>query len=172
MVECTHCGGQILFGGIRDGRFIFCNKKCYKKGYANIIAREIPVDILTEQAQEVASNPCPLCLADEPVTAHMVHWIFSLVFFTFYKSYPVICCESCAHKTRMKYILLALVLGWWHFPSGIIMTPVQIYRNIRAMFRPMDENMASRELKQYVRMDLANRFIADQGGVEYVMKDI
>jgi len=42
-------------------------------------------------------------------------------------------CHRCGNKARAKAILSSAVLGWWGIPWGLIITPVQIGRNISAI---------------------------------------
>jgi hypothetical protein len=62
-------------------------------------------------------------------------------------------------------ILYSLWLGWWKFPFGLVMTLVQIGRNIVGMIRGPDPAGPSPQLEQMVRLDLIKRAAAIQATV-------
>ena len=46
---------------------------------------------------------------------------------------PQISCRRCGLKSQAAGAAFPLVLGWWGFPWGLVVTPVQIGRNIGGM---------------------------------------
>jgi hypothetical protein len=62
-------------------------------------------------------------------------------------------------KAQLGDTLFSLVLGWWGFPWGLIMTPVQVSRNLAGMFRSSGENGPSPELERAVRITMAGNAI-------------
>jgi hypothetical protein len=57
---------------------------------------------------------------------------------------------------------LSLALGWWGFPWGLIVTPVQIARNITGMLKGPDPLAPSAKLERAVRMNIAANAVARQ----------
>lgn len=70
--------------------------------------------------------------------------------------------RSCARKRQAGDALFSLVLGWWGFPWGLIMTPVQIGRNVVGMFRNVDSTGPSENLERAVGMALASQWARDR----------
>jgi hypothetical protein len=66
-------------------------------------------------------------------------------------------CKSCGDKSQIGGILSSALLGWWGFPWGLIMTPVQICRNIAGMMRKVDNTMPSEDLTRVARIHLASQ---------------
>ena len=56
----------------------------------------------------------------------------------------------------------SLLLGWWGFPVGLVMTPVQIVRNIARNLATVDPTRPSRELVDHVHQRLSRELIAAQ----------
>ena len=73
---------------------------------------------------------CPKCHGPGPVDLYKSFRVHSLVFMTQWKTLPQIACRSCGRKAQLTDALYSLALGWWGFPWGLLMTPVQIGRNI------------------------------------------
>jgi hypothetical protein len=48
-----------------------------------------------------------------------------------------------------------LFLGWWGFPWGLIMTPIQIGRNLYGMASPPDPSRPSAQFEKVLRMTMA-----------------
>ena len=64
-------------------------------------------------------------------------------------------CRSCAVKAKVTDSVVSLVAGWWGFPWGLVMTPVQLGRNIIGLVRPSDTMGPS--LEKAVRTMIAAR---------------
>ena len=155
MARCGHCNSVIVFGGARQGRARFCNTNCRKK---NAQKNQIPVSDrqLESVTHEVHAGPCSLCLGDGPVDVHNVHSIWSLVWFTKWKTKPVVGCRSCGRKSQVQGIVFSSLLGWWGFPWGAIVTPIQIVRNLVGMARPPHPEHPSEDLYEYLRDELTS----------------
>ena len=161
MKKCAYCGTTIVFGGKKheDHKDLeFCSEKCLHKGIKGLLldkAKDIPEEKIIKTVEEVHSGRCPKCNGPGPVDAYTSHSVYSLLFFTSWYSTPHICCRSCGTKSQFGGIILSLVLGWWGFPWGFLMTPVQIIRNIHGLFSAPSPSMPSEELKNRVRLLLA-----------------
>jgi hypothetical protein len=58
--------------------------------------------------------------------------------------------------------LFSLLAGWWGFPWGLILTPVQVIRNVVGMSRAYDPYNPSPQLEASVRLSLGARLLARQ----------
>jgi hypothetical protein len=69
-----------------------------------------------------------------------------------------VCCKRCARKRQAADALFSLFLGWWGFQWGLLMTPVQVIRNLDALARP-DVATPSAQLDKFVRLILGARLL-------------
>ncbi len=162
MGACDYCGTTILFGGVRDNNLRFCNEECHQKGYALVLANEIPNDIVNQQTNEIHQGTCPECQGKGPIDVHTSYRIYSLVLFSSWNSIPNVCCRSCGIKSQIGNAIFSFLLGWWGFPWGFIMTPIQVIRNIIGIFKIPDKTKPSEKLKNMVRVGIATQLIEDQ----------
>ena len=163
MATCAHCGKTILFGGkkLEDRRF--CSKACLSHGHVAVLAEQIPDDVVAAQAREIHAGACPVCNEQRgPVDVHTSHKIISFILMSSWSSNPRVSCGSCAKKAQFGGLLYSFFLGWWGIPWGIIMTPVQVVKNLAALFRSEESLTPSEQLQQLVRMNIANQVIESQ----------
>ena len=105
---------------------------------------------------------CPKCNGSGPVDVHVNHKVWSALFLTQWSSTPQISCRSCGIKSQMAGAFFSLFLGWWGFPWGLLLTPIQIGRNVFGMVRPPEPSKASSQLEKIVRMTLASQAVQRQ----------
>ena len=60
----------------------------------------------------------------------------------------------------MRALLSSTLLGWWGFPWGLLVTPMQIARNISALTRRPDPLTPSPELLRAARIHIATQAVA------------
>ncbi|MHC4876141.1 MAG: hypothetical protein ACYTGL_06550 [Planctomycetota bacterium] len=157
MARCDYCDSMILFGGKKQGSRTFCNEKCLTKGYLIIAADRLPQHAVDEAVDEVHLGECPECGGPGPVDVHVSHSVWSVVYLTSWKSTPHLCCRSCGRKKQLGGLLFSGALGWWGFPWGLIMAPIQVGRNISGILGGPAPDVASEQLETMVRIDLAER---------------
>ncbi|MDG3004217.1 hypothetical protein [Paludisphaera mucosa] len=129
MASCDHCGSTILFGGVQQGFRRFCGEDCAHEAYWGPKLQAIPETEIDERLSREHQGACPKCGGPGPVDIHASHWIYSAVLFSRYGSRSELCCRSCARRNQAKDGAFSLVLGWWGFPFGIMITPAQLLRN-------------------------------------------
>ena len=164
MAQCAYCGSTIAFGGKREGELRFCNANCLEKGRPLIIAQNIPDDLALTRAHEIHGSKCPRCGGHGPVDVHASHTIWSDVHHTSWRSTPNICCRRCGIKLQLSGVLTSFVLGWWGFPAGLFVTPIQIGRNILGLLRPPPTGQPSEALIHAAKLSIAHQFIGRQRG--------
>lgn len=155
MAQCAACGSTIIFGGKRHENLRFCNETCLQRGSLQIFAQNIPQDVVQKSVQEIHSGRCPVCNGGGPVDAYASHYVWSAVFMTSWKSKQQISCRSCGIKKQVQGLLCSLFFGWWGFPWGLIMTPVQIFRNLKGIMSTPAHLRPSQQLENLVRLKLA-----------------
>ena len=160
MAKCAYCGTTLLFGGKSHGNLRFCNDKCLSNGQVLLVAQEVPDEMVKAQAREIHSGLCPVCRGRSgPVDVQTSHKVISFVLMTSWSSTPRISCRSCGRRAQLGATLYSLFLGWWGFPFGLLMTPVQITKNIAGMLRSSDSMSPSPQLEQMVRLNIASQAI-------------
>lgn len=156
MAKCGYCRSMIIVGGVRDGEERFCNEKCHQGGQLVALSERIdPADVKAAVSQ-VHQGLCPKCGGTGPVDVTTSHKVWSAVFMTSWSSNPQVCCRSCGRKSQVGGLVFSAVVGWWGFPWGLIMTPVQVGRNLVGLFKGYDPYQPSPELEDAVRMMLAS----------------
>ena len=160
MKTCARCRRPIDSGGKWDGPLRFCGDECLSLGPAE--------DFLVSRAQletavwQVHQAPCPRCGGPGPVDLHPSWHVASVLVLTWWRREEHVACEPCGRSIRRKAAMKSLLLGWWGFPVGLVMTPVQIVRNIARNLAAVDPTRPSRELVDHVHQRLSRELIAAQ----------
>ncbi|MBX6316663.1 MAG: hypothetical protein IRY99_27680, partial [Isosphaeraceae bacterium] len=138
MASCDYCGTTLLFGGVRDGDLRFCNEKCHQQGFLLAVADQVPGDVLSEYVRQAHEGPCPKCNGPGPIDVHTSYTVWSALVLTSWRSRPEVCCQACGTKSQIGAAVSSAVLGWWGFPWGLILTPIQILRNLGGLLSSPD----------------------------------
>jgi hypothetical protein len=162
MAKCDYCGSTIIFGGKRRGELRFCNDTCSGRGALLQISRQVPENTVNEAVLRAHQGLCPKCGGAGPVDVHVHHQVWSALVLTSWKSSPQISCRSCGVKSQLGGSAFSLVLGWWGFPWGLLVTPIQIGRNVFGMLHGPDPLKPSAKLEKAVRMNIAAQAVAQQ----------
>lgn len=155
MATCDGCNTTIVFGGVKEGEFIFCKDTCRDDN--DLLVRASTIDDINAMGRvmEVRNERCPVCGGRGPLDIHISHRTASYLIASVSKSLPQLSCRSCGQKAKLKSTFSTFFLGWWGFPWGLIMTPVQIARNISGLIRPLDDSKPSRKLMRTIKIELA-----------------
>lgn len=160
MARCDYCGSLILFGGSRDGDLRFCNQTCASEGALVRLSSQIPEDVVQKELWDLHQGACPACKGQGPVDVHTSYQVWSALVLTSWKSLPHVSCRSCGVKQQLKGLGISLVAGWWGFPWGLVVTPVQVIRNLIALAKGPDPLNPSPQLEKLVRLYLARTMAA------------
>jgi hypothetical protein len=161
MAKCDYCGTTILFGGVREAGFRFCSEKCRDSAVFLAASAELPHEFVLEKARAVHAGPCPNCGGPGPVDVHTSHTVWSLLVMTSWRSWPMVCCQACGTKAKIRAMASSTLLGWWGFPWGLLVTPAQILRNAGGLFRAPDPAAPSPNLVKMVRAQLSAQLIEE-----------
>lgn len=159
MKTCDFCGTNILFGGIDDGRLRFCSENCHDQGMPLRLAEEIPTETVDRFAHEFQESNCPCCRGPGPIDVQTGYFVWSIVLLTSYYSSPLVGCWKCGTMHKIKGILFSGVLGWWGFPMGLIMTPIQVGRNLIGLAYYPRRGQPSPQFRKTVKIMLATQLI-------------
>lgn len=162
MAKCKACGSTILVGGVRDGEARYCNEKCHGQGHLLETAAGIPEDLVRRQAMAIHAGACPKCGGSGPVDIHESFQIWSAFLITSWTTNRLTGCRRCGTRAKLTDLAASCLVGWWGIPWGIIMTPVQIARNISSLVRRQDPYSPSPKLARAVRLSLAADLLSQQ----------
>ena len=157
MAKCDYCGSTILFGAKKAGSLQFCNLNCMQQGQLIAVSKQIPADVIQRCLRDTHSGLCPKCHGSGPIDVHTTHKVWSALILTSWSSKPQISCRACGTKGQLEGLAFSLVCGWWGFPWGLVMTPVQIARNIHGMASGPDPSRPSPDLERVVRLQMAQQ---------------
>jgi hypothetical protein len=158
--RCVYCDTRILFGGKREGNLRFCNDECRQRGLLLSVSHQVPDHLVNERVLAVFEGNCPQCSGPGPVDVHTSHRVFSAVIITSWTNRPALTCKRCGTRAKVRDTMLSLALGWWALPWGIVMTPVQVVRNLAGVFSGADASRPSARLDALVRLQLATALVA------------
>ncbi len=164
MTRCDHCGRMILYGGISPGpNHNFCDVLCHQNAYLLSVAYGLPESEVREAVARRHSGPCPCCGGPGPVDVHLSQYVWSAVILTTTEKNPITSCRRCGRRRQVEDLLRSLLFGWWGFPWGLVLTPVQLLRNAAAILTSPDPLTPSRHLEGEVGLEIArNRITSAQ----------
>jgi len=162
MAKCSYCGETIIFGGKKDGKLVFCNQKCLEKGIVVRAGQQLPDELVREQVNAIFLGNCPKCQGHGPTDVHVSYRVWSAILFTSWGSRPQICCRTCAIKSKLIDATFCMLLGWWGLPWGLIITPIQFFRNIGGIIFSPDTNRPSDTLFSFIRAYMVSVYVREQ----------
>lgn len=163
MASCAACGSTLLFVKKKAGGLQFCNEHCVANGQAAIRAQEVSDSQALEYAIRLQQSPCPSCGGSGAVDVFTTHTVWSALVVTVWKSTPAISCKRCALKSQGYATVAGALVGWWGFPWGLIVTPIQLVRNVVAMFQPAEAGSPSKRLLRTAKLELAAKALSAEG---------
>jgi hypothetical protein len=163
MATCASCGNSILWGGVRLNGRRYCGQKCCSQDEFGRFAASIPEQAVKIEAKKIRNGNCPVCSQrGEEIELRKSYKAISYVIMTRWGVYPIISCSSCHRKKVLGDFFLTLLFGWWGFPWGLIITPVQLIRNICAFATDTKTSESSKELCSAVRVMMAHKNLSLQ----------
>ena len=159
MTKCGYCGSTIVIGGVSANGQRYCNHKCRQGAYIFSITRNVPADVLERKVEEVWRGNCPQCRSLGPVDVHKIHEVWSALILTRWTTKVQVSCHACAIKRQLGAAAFSFFFGWWGFPWGLVLTPVQITRNIIGMAKGPDASKPSETLRRVVLVNLGSQMI-------------
>lgn len=155
MAVCAYCSNTIIFGGVSLEGKVFCGERCRESARLLSLSAKVPYRLLIRKLDELHKGSCPKCGGAGPVDVYRSYRICSAIVVSRWTNIPEVCCRKCATKSQIVGILYSLCLGWWSIPWGLILTPVQVFKNLRALFRGPPPGRPSIELEHVVLVGLA-----------------
>lgn len=159
MAKCASCGKALVIAGVREGELKFCNKPCRDRKVLQEVILRIPHDLLMERVHVTHHGVCPKCDGIGLNEVFTSHHVWSIGFVTWHKSKPQISCRRCGVKAMLSAAATSSIFGWWGFPLGIIMTPIQLTRNFIGLFTAPNPKQPSRQLVSMIQTEMAEEFL-------------
>jgi hypothetical protein len=155
MAKCSYCNSIIVIGGVSEGALRFCNQQCQLSGRLLSAAKLVPDEAVRKRVLEIHQGPCPKCRRSGPVDIYTSHSIWSALIVTIWRSSPQVSCAPCGRKAKAFAAVGASLLGWWGFPWGLILTPIQVTRNLWGFIVTRPTMIPSAQLEKIARLSLA-----------------
>ena len=157
MASCSACGTTLVFGGKTIGSRRFCSDACARSEPLLSHAAQLADTDVKAFASAIHRGKCPKCTGAGPVDVRASYQVWSAVLLTRWKSTQQISCRKCGIKSQAGDLAISSIAGWWGLPWGLLMTPIQIGRNIFDMVRAPNPAHPSPKLLKQARLILAER---------------
>jgi len=161
MAKCGYCNATVMLG-LRDGDQRFCNNKCKQNAYLLRMSRLVPAETLERELETIHRGNCPKCNLPGPVDIHKYYEVLSFIVLTRWTTKQQLSCRSCGQKRQWRAIALSFFGGWWGFPFGLILTPIQITRNMIAMYSQPPASQPSVNLRKLIQVHLGQQIARNQ----------
>lgn len=158
MARCDCCETLILFGGVKKKGMTFCSDDCYQQVVLAQVADQIPHDVVAKYIKKTHRGPCPKCGGEGPNDVQFYYLVKSYIYLTTWQTKHQIGCHRCGIKSKLYGLFVSFIAGWWS-AIGLFVTPVQIFRNIKAMGAKIHSKRPTPMLETLVRIDLAAQMV-------------
>ena len=157
MSACNNCGKSILFGGRKIDRYRYCGTACANRHPLLRAAEQVPAHVVQQYAEQWRAGACPQCKKTAgPIDVYAQHRVHSFVLMTQWSTRRKVSCRRCGRGSQLAGTLYSAALGWWGFPWGLVITPIQIARNIAGICRAHPAR-PSADFERVVRLQLAQK---------------
>ncbi len=161
MAVCDYCSKRFGLFGVHEDGYSFCSANCRDRARQLLKSLDgVPPNEIQSYTERARSGPCTGCGGPGPVDLYQSYRVYSFVVLTRWSTRNHFVCRSCARKEQMKSLGLSALFGWWGIPFGLVMTPVQIVRDIAALAGGGDGQHASPRLQNILKLNLARQIAA------------
>jgi hypothetical protein len=161
MAVCDYCNKNFNFFGVHEGDYSFCSANCKNQARALLKSLEqFTPQQIEDYIGRSRAGPCRQCGKPNPVDLYQSYRVISMILLTRWTTHNHFVCRECARREQLKSLAYSAALGWWGFPFGLVLTPVQIIRNIVAMSGGADPKQASPRLRSLLKLNLARQVAA------------
>ncbi|HWO12099.1 MAG TPA: hypothetical protein VNN80_21540 [Polyangiaceae bacterium] len=150
-----------MFGGVSAEGLRFCSQNCAAQAQLAIVGQTLPEREVRKHVWDVYKGQCPKCGGAGPTDIRTSYRVISVVVLTRWSSHPVLACRGCGIKSQLLDLVVCLLFGWWGFPWGVLLTPVQVVRNLIPLLSS-DDGTPTEALDRVVRTHLAAELVAAQ----------
>ncbi len=157
MAVCDYCSKRFGLFGVHDNGYSFCSANCRDRAWQLLKSLDgVSPQEIQSYIDRARGGPCTRCGGPGPVDLYQSYRVYSFVVLTRWSTHTHFVCRACARKEQMKSLGLSALFGWWGIPVGLILTPVQIVRNIAGMAGAGDQQ----RLQNILKLNLARQITA------------
>jgi hypothetical protein len=162
MAVCDYCNKSFNLFGVHDDGYSFCSAKCRNQAQGLLLSLgNVPAADIESYIERVHAGPCSKCSKPNPVDLYRSYRVVSMLILTRWTTRNHFVCRACARREQLKALLYSTLLGWWGFPFGLIVTPIQIVRNIVGLSGGgIDPRRPSDRLRRLLKLTLARQSAA------------
>ena len=161
MAICDNCSKKFNLFGVYENGYSFCSANCRDRARALLTSLDgVPPAELTSYIERSRAGPCAKCGGPGPLDLHQSYRVYSMLVITSWSTHNHFVCRACARNEQLKSLGFSTLLGWWGIPFGLIVTPIQIVRNLAALAGSTDPGKASQRLQNILKLNLARRLAA------------
>ncbi|MFT4641362.1 MAG: hypothetical protein ACI8T1_004699 [Verrucomicrobiales bacterium] len=132
MATCTYCDSFFFFSGKKEETGNYCNEECQAAGHMMTVSMAFSPEEMEAMVQATHHGACPRCSGPGPVDIHKAHRIASFIMISSWPSESELSCRKCGRKRQASGFIRSGRFGWWSL-HGIILTPIQLTKNIVGM---------------------------------------
>ena len=154
MGRCGFCNTTTFFSSHKRNGQVYCSGDCLSRDALRQVAGQLPREVIEQHVQAVHQGNCPRCGGPGPVDVHTSYKVYSLLLFTSWSSATQICCRPCGLKARLGATAFSGLCGWWGFPYGLVMTPIQVLRNLAGIVASPAPDRPSEQLRKHLSVQL------------------
>jgi hypothetical protein len=161
MAICDFCGKKFNLFGVSENGYSFCSANCRDRARGLLTSLDgVPPAELESYIERSRAGPCAKCGGPGALDLHQSYRVYSMILLTSWSTHNHFVCRSCARSEQLKSLGFSTLLGWWGFPFGLIVTPIQIVRNLAALAGGADPGKASQRMQNILKLNLARRLAA------------
>ncbi len=138
-------------------RIATATRSAAEQGQINRVTAAIPPEMLQQYISEVHRGNCPKCGAGAGQRPYLAHGLVDARDDVYEDASAGELSAPCGVKAKLSAAVSSGVFGWWAFPWGFFVTPLQIMRNVKGIFAKVDSSWPSQQLAHLVKLDLAKR---------------
>ncbi len=161
MARCQNCNAIIVAGAVKHGSLRWCSNDCRRRSATRDVATIVPDAVIDKTVLDIFHGRCPQCKGDGPVDLRSSYVVWSAFLFTRFYNDSKLCCSKCGRINKVKSFFISGIAGWWGFPTGFVVTPVQLVRNLIGL-TDADTRDPSAALREFVSIELLHK-AAEQG---------
>lgn len=162
MAVCDYCNQTFrLFGVYRNG-YTCCSGNCADQLRVLKVLDQYPKEEIDQYVEHAHKGPCPQCGNNDRNDIHNSYRVASFLILTRWSTHTHFVSRQCAQREQYKAIGFSFLAGWWGVPFGLILTPVQIIRNIAAIMARPDPSRPSDRMQKVLKLNLARRIASNR----------
>jgi hypothetical protein len=161
MSVCDYCNKSFNLFGVHENGYSFCSANCRNQAQTLLKSLDgLPPEKIETYIGGMRGGSCSQCGKPVPVDYYQSYRVASFIILTRWTTRNHFVCRACAKSEQLKSLAYSAALGWWGFPFGLVLTPIQIIRNIVGLCSKSDPYQPSARLRNLLKLNLARQLAA------------